>query len=183
MFLNILNMGNDSGNDTNKVDFSNLIFGTNQIFIIGQRTFVRSISLNYNYQTSDNKSVMIKNGTTNIHSLNLGIAYFVNENILLNSSAGLVNSVIYDTLKSTTSNISLGMQHNALKNKLRSSLTLTNSFLESSNTIRISLQSSYSITRQDFISLLFSTMNFRGSNSISSRFDEITAALKYSHRF
>lgn len=183
IFLNMLNMGNDSENDTTKVDFSNIIFGTNQVFFLGRESFLRSISFNYNYQTSDNKSVLLKKGTTDIHSVNLGFAFILSENFSLNSSAGLISSTIYDTLKSTTKNISVGVQHRAIDNKLSNSLTIANSFYESSNSIRTSLVSTYSISRSDLISLNFSIFNSRGSGTKSSRFDELAASLNYSHRF
>lgn len=183
IFINFLNMGNDSRNDTTKTDFTNLILGTTQVFFLGQESFLRSISASYNFQTSDNKSVLLEKGTTSIHSVNLGLAFILSQSLSLNTSAGLVSSVIFDTLKNTTQNFSIGVQHRALENKLNSSITLSNSFLESSNVIRTFLNFSYSISGSDLVSLIFSAMNFRGSSGRNSRFDEIITSLTYSHRF
>ena len=181
--INLLNMGNDSNNDTTKVDFSSLVLGMNHVFMIGQQSFLQNISINYTYQKSENNSALLSGSVTRVNSVNLGLSYYISENLSANSSFGLVSSVYSDTIKSDTKIVSLGLNHNAINNKLHTSLLVSSSFLQNNSSYRTILTSGYSFTRSDRISLTISYNAFRTAAANSNNFNEIIAGLNYSHNF
>ena len=181
--INILDMGNDSNNDTTKVDFSSLVLGMNHVFMIGQQSFLQNISINYTYQKSENNSALLSGSVTNVNTVNLGLSYYISENLSANSSFGLVSSVYADTIKSDTKIVSLGLNHSAINNKLHTSLSVSSSFLQNNSSYRTILTSGYSLTRSDRISLTISYNAFRTTIPNSNNFNEIIAGLNYSHNF
>ena len=181
--INILNMGNDSNNDTTKVDFSSLVLGMNHVFIIGQQSFLQNISVNYVYQKSENNSALLSGSVTKVNTVNLGFSYYISENLSANTSFGLVSSIYADTVKSDTKIVSLGINHNALSNKLHTSFSISTSFLQSNSSYRTILSSGYSFTASDKISLTVSYNAFRTTEINGSNFNEVIAGLNYSHNF
>ena len=181
--INILNMANDSNNDTTKVDFSSLVLGMNHVFMIGQRSFLQNISFNYTYQKSENNSALLTGMTTKVNTANIGFTFYISENFSANSSFGLVSSTYADTISSSTKTISLGLNNSALNNKLHSSFSIGSSFLENNSSFRTILTSGYSFSRADKISLTISYNAFRTSEMNRNNFNEIIAGLNFSHNF
>jgi len=181
--INVLNMGNDSNNDTTKVDFSSLVLGMNHVFMIGQQSFLQNISINYTYQKSENNSALFSGSITKVNNVNLGLAFYISENLSANSSFGLVSSTYADTISSNTKIVSLGLNHNALSNKLHTSFSVSSSFLQNNSSYRTIISSGYSFTRSDKISLTISYNAFRTTETKGGNFNEIIAGLNYSHTF
>ena len=104
IFTNILNMGNDSNNDTSRIDFGNTVIGTSQNFIIGQKSFLRTITFNYTNQSSVNNSLLIKNNNNSISTINLGLNFILSSKINAALNGGLIHSEMLDTIYTNTQN-------------------------------------------------------------------------------
>lgn len=180
---NILLMGNDSNNDSTKIDFNNYVVNVNNNFNIDPKGFMRTINVNYSLQNSDNKSYILKNNTTIVHSLNLGFGFGISENLNSNLSAGFINSSLFDTVKSFTHNYGLNFQHKALSNKLNSSLNLSSAFNQGNKSYRASVSSGYNFTNADNVTLSVSFMKFDGKTFRGGSFNELLTSLSYNHRF
>ncbi len=181
--VNILRMGNNSNNDTTKVNFSSFVLSTNQVFMLGQKSFLQNVSFNYTFQESENKSALVTGTGTKVHNVNLGFTFYISENFTANSSLGLVSSTFADTVTNSTKIISLGLQQNALNNKLHTSVSFSSSILKNNKSYRAVISSAYSITKADRVSLTFSYNAFRTSEFNRSGFNEVIAGLNFSHRF
>lgn len=180
---NILGMNNDSNNDTTKTDFSNLVLGLNQSFFLKQTEFLRTISVNYFYQNSNNESVLLQNSTTNIHTFNLAFNMTLLHNLNSALSAGFVSSEMFDTLTTFTQIYSISFQNQALNNQLSSSLSIGTSLSEKNTMFRTGLNSSYILSSNNSLSLLVSYSIFNGSSATGGSFREIMTSLTYSYRF
>ncbi len=181
ILFNFLNMNNDSENDTSKVDFSNLIIGMNNSFTLQNIMFLKNILLNYTYQQSNNKSVLISNGKSISHSLNVNFMFMISPTISASAGAGLVKSTYADTTKTTINTYLISARHRAFENKLNSMLSLNVSNQEKNTTFRISFNTSYSISTMDRISLTISSMKYNGSG-LRKSFTELMGSISYSHR-
>lgn len=180
---NILNMNNNSESDSLKTDFVSFVLSTNHSFLINQTGFFRTINFNYAFQNSNNKSYLLKNNKTYVHTFNMGAGFNPFENITSVLSAGFLRSVVFDTIKTFTQNYSLLVQHNALSNRFINSLNLTSAFSENNTSFRTTLTSGYRFTDMDNISVSVSYMKFNGSTLKGNNFNEVLASLNYSHQF
>jgi hypothetical protein len=183
LLVNVLDMGNNSKSDSTKTDFSNLVVSTTQNFLIGQNTLLRTISLTYVFQSSDNKSYLLKNNTTQTHTISSGVNLFFNENFNGTFSAGLVSSAIYDTIKSTTTNLSATLQNSSFERKLNLSFNLSAAIGEDTDSYRSGLTARYLLSTEDTFSLALWFTRFNGVATTRSSFSEILSNLNYSHRF
>lgn len=179
---NILNMKNDSKSDSTKTDFGSFALSTTQSFMLDQRSFLRNINLNYSFQNSANNSYMLKNNTTSVHTMNMGIGFGLADNMTAVLSGGFVNSIAFDTIKVFTHNYSLMLQHSLLSNRLLNSLNLSLAVSENNTSLRSALSSGFRFTDADNISLSLSYMRFNGSSFGGGSFSEVLASLSYSHR-
>ncbi|BDQ02018.1 hypothetical protein [Ignavibacterium sp.] len=180
---NLLFMANDSNNDSTKIDFNNLVLNFNNNFSVDPKGFMKTININYSLQNTDNKSYLLKNNTTIIHSLNLGLGFGITSDLSSNFSAGFVNSSIFDTVKSFTHNYALNFQNKAFSNKLNSALNLSTAFNQGNKSYRASLSNGYNLTDADNITLSFSFMRFDGKTFRGGSFNEFITSLSYNHRF
>lgn len=180
---NILLMANDSNKDSTKIDFKNYVLNFNNNFSVDPKGFMRTINLNYSLQNSDNKSYLLKNNTTIVHSLNLGLGFGISPDLTSNFSAGFVNSSIFDTVKTFTHNYGLNFQHKAFSNKLNSSLNLSSAFNQANKSYRASISSGYNLTDADNLTLAVSFMRFDGKTFRGGSFNELLTSLSYNHRF
>ena len=180
---NILNMDNDSGSDSLKTDFASLVLSTTNSFLINQTGLFRTVNFNYAFQNSNNKSYLLKNNKTYVHTFNIGAGFNPFENITSVLSAGFLRSVVFDTIKTFTQNYSLLVQHNALTNRFINSLNLTSAFSENNTSFRTTLTSAYRFTDMDNISVSLSYMKFNGTTLQGNNFNEVLASLNYSHQF
>ena len=181
--FNMLNMSNDADSQYIKTDFSSLVLGTTQTFIIDPQGIFRNINFNYSYQSTNNKSYLLNNNKTAIHSLNIGSGIGLSENFSANISAGFINSSIFDTTKTTTQNYALIFQHNGFTNRLNSTANISAAFSEENSAIRLTIGSGYQLSIMDNISISISYLKFKGNNYKGSNFDEVLSSLNYSHRF
>jgi hypothetical protein len=118
-----------------------------------------------------------------VHTVNVGVTLYFSKNLTGSSSVGLVSSTFADTVTNSTKIISLGIQNNALKNKLHSTVSISTSFLENNSVIRTIISSSYSLSQVDNLSLSISYNAFRTSEVNRTNFNEIIAGLNFSHSF
>ncbi|GAB4293981.1 MAG: hypothetical protein Kow0098_15250 [Ignavibacteriaceae bacterium] len=183
LMLNLLDMGNDSNADSTKTDFNNIVVSTTQSFLVGQKTLFRTISFTYVFQASGNKSYQLTKNTTQTHTINAGVNLFFNENLNSTVSAGLVNSTVFDTLKNTTTNFSLVLQHSAFERKLNPSLNLSAAFGENTDSYRSGLTASYNLTNSDTFTIALWFTRFNGAAESGQSFSEILSGFNYSHRF
>ncbi len=180
---NILLMANDSNNDSTKIDFNNLVLNFNNSFTVDQKGFMRNINVNYSLQNSDNKSYLLKNNTTVVHSLNLGLGFGLSADLTSNFNAGFVNSSVFDTVKTFTHNYALNFLHKAFSNKLNSSLNLSSAFNQGNKSYRASISSGYSFSAADNLTLSVSFMRYDGKTFRGGSFNELITSLSYNHRF
>ena len=179
----ILNMGNDSNNDTTKINFSTFLFSTNHTFMLNQNSFLRTISLSYNYQTSGDSSPLRKGTESISNNLNIGFSFQLVKNISANATGGFVNSVFADTIKSNTQVYSVGAQSMFLKNKLSLSISLSTSIAGSNNSFNTIISSGYRLTKKDRVSLSLSSNSFNGNTIGGTGFNEYIASFNISHVF
>ena len=180
---NILGMSNDSKNDTTKTDFSNLVLGLNQSFLLSQTELLRAISVNYFFQNSNNESVLLKNYTTSTHTFNFALNLSLLSNLNSALSAGLVSSEVFDTLTTLTQTYAISFQHRGFDNQLSSSLLIGTSISEKNTSFRTGLKSSYNISSNNALSFQLSYTIFNGSSLTGGKFKEIISSLSYSRRF
>lgn len=180
---NLLGMNNDSNNDTTKTDFSNLVLGLNQSFLLSQTELLRAISVNYFFQNSNNESVLLKNNTTHVHTFNFALSLSLLSNLNSSLSAGLVSSEVFDTLTTLTQTYSISFQHREFDNQLTSSLLIGASLSEKNTSFRTGLNSSYNISSNDALSFVLSYTIFNGNSLTGGKFNEVISGLYYSHRF
>lgn len=180
---NILGMSNDSKNDTTRTNFSNLVLGLNQSFLISQTEILKAISVNYYYQNSNNESVLLQNNTTHTHTFNLACNLSLLSNLNSSVSAGLVSSEVFDTLNTLTQTYSVNFQNKELNNQLLSTLSIGTSISEKNTAFRTGLNSTYNFSGSDAISLIISYTKFNGSSLTGGNFNEILSRLYYTHRF
>lgn len=183
IMANYLMMSNDSKNDTTKTDFSNLVLGLNQSFLLSQTELLRAISVNYFFQNSNNESVLLKNNTTNVHTFNCALSLSLLSNLNSALSAGLVSSEVFDTLTTLTQTYSISFQHREFDNQLSSSLLIGTSISEKNTSFRTGLNSSYNISSKDALSFVVSYTIFNGNSLTGGKFSEILSSLSYSRRF
>lgn len=179
---NILTMSSDSKSDSTKTDFGSFAISITQSFMIDQTGFLRNMNLNYSFQNSDNRSYLLKNNTTAVHTMNLGFGFSFADNLNAMLSGGFVSSVAFDTLKIFTHNYSLMLQHIAVSNKLMNSLNFSAAVSENNTALRTTLSSGFRFTEADNISLSLSHMKFNGTSFSGGSFSELLASLSYSHR-
>jgi opacity protein-like surface antigen len=151
--------------------------------MIDPQGVLKNINFNYSYQTTNNKSYLLKNNKTAIHSLNIGSGIGLSENIIANLTAGLISSSIFDTTKTTTQNYALMLQHIGFANKLNSTANISAAFSEENSAIRFTIGSGYQISIMDNVSISISYLKFKGNNNNGSNFNEVLAGINYSHRF
>lgn len=184
---NVLLMTNNSKKDSTKIDFRSYVLNLNNNFVFDPKGFtkglIRSVNLNYSLQSSDNKSYLLKNNTTLVHSVNLGLSFVISNELSSSFSAGFVSSSIFDTVKSFTHNYTLSFQHKAFSNKLNSSLSLSSAFNNANKSYRASISSGYNITDSDNITLSVSFLRFDGKTFRGGSFNELLTYLTYNHRF
>ena len=183
VMVNVLNMGNNSNADSVKTDFNNLVISTTQAFIIDRTSLLRSITLTYAYQSSENKSFQLSNNTTLTHTLNGGVNLFISDNLNSTISAGLVSSEVFDTIKNTIKNLSLVIQHNGFERKLNTSFNVSAAFGDNTNSFRSGLTAGYQLSSADTFTLALWFTRFNGAEETRSSFSEILSSLNYSHRF
>jgi hypothetical protein len=183
LLVNVLDMGNNSKSDSMKTDFGNVVISTTQTYLVGQKTLLRTISLTYVFQGSENKSYKLSKNTTQTHTLNGGVNLLFGENFNGTFSAGLVSSAIYDTIKSTTTNLSATIQNSSLEKKLNLSFNLSAAFGKETDSYRSGLSGSYAFSTADTFTLALWFTRFNGAAATRSSFSEVLSSLNYSHRF
>ena len=183
IFANILDMKNNSDNDTNKIDFGNTIIGTSQNFILGQSSLLRTISLNYTYQVSQNNSMLIKNSNNSIHNVNIGMNFFLSTKINATLNAGIIHSEMFDTLSTNTQNYAFAFNYRAPKKHFSAGLNLSASFIEANTSIRTSVHGEYNITKSDGVVLTISYLKADRTTNLGGGFDELISSLSYTHHF
>lgn len=180
---NILLMKNNSDVDSTLVDFNNYSINLSNSFNINPKSLLKNINLNYSFQSSDNKSYLLKNNSTFIHNLNLGFGFGLSESLNSNLITGFTNSSIFDTIKTFTHNYGLNFQHRAFNNKLNSSLNFSLVFSKENQTHRASISSGYNLTDADAVNLTISFMRFNGRTYRGGSFNELITSLNYNHIF
>jgi len=180
---NILAMGNDSQSDSTKTDFRSIALSTTQSFIIDQTGILRNINLSYSFQNSDNKSYLLKNNKTFVHSMNMGFGFSIAQNITGMFSGGFVSSTTFDTLKTFIHDYSLMLQHSAISNKLITTLNISAAVSDNNTSMRSTLSSGYRIAERDDVSISISFMKFNGNSFSGGHFKEILASINYAHHF
>ncbi len=180
---NYLKMNNDSDNDSTKIVFNNLVLSFSNNFNFDPKDFLQNISLNYSFQNSNNASYMIKNNTTQIHSINLNFGFKVYENLNSSFSTNFINTSLFDTLKYLTHNYSLNFQHKAFSNKLITSLNFSSAFSQDNSSFRTTLSSGFSFTKYDNLSLTIAFTRFNGRTFRGGSFNEFITSLSYNRRF
>ena len=178
----ILNMGNNSNNDTTKVNFSTFLLSTTHSFMFSRSSVLRTVTLSYNYQSSGDSSPLRKGTTSISNNLTFGLNFQVTKTITANASAGFIASTYADTIKSKTQVFSIGAQESFLNRKLTASINLSNSSTGSDNAFNLNISSGYKISKADNIYLSILSNNFKGG-SLGSSYHEYITSLTISHRF
>lgn len=179
---NIMSMNNDAA-DSIKTDFGSFVLNTNLSYLIDPQGFFRNINLNYAYQNTDNKSYNLKNNKTSVHTINIGGAFSFQKNLNASLNAGFINSSILDTIKTTTQNYGIMLQHNAFEYKLTNNANVNYAKSESNTSIRFTIGSGYKLSFVDIISITISYMKFTGTTFKGGNFNELISSLNYVHRF
>jgi hypothetical protein len=179
---NIMSMGNDAA-DSIKTDFASFVLNTNQSYLIDPQGTFRNINFNYSYQSTDNKSYNLKNNNTSVHTFNISASFSFLENLNSILNAGIISSSVFDTIKTTTQNFGLLVQHSTFENKLINTANINLAKSESNTSVRYTIGSGYQITVSDIVSVSISYMNFSGTTFRGGDFNELISSLNYSHRF
>lgn len=179
---NIMSMNNDAA-DSIKTDFGSFVINTNLSYLIDPQGLFRNINLNYAYQNTDNKSYNLKNNKTSVNTLNIGGALSFQRNLNATLTAGFISSSIFDTIKTTTQNYGVMLQHNAFENKLTNNANVNYAKSESNSSIRFTIGSGYQFSFTDILSVSISYMKFTGSTFKGGNFNELISSLNYVHRF
>lgn len=180
---NILSMQNNAKNDSTKINFNSYILSFSNSLNFHPKSFLRSFNINYSLQNSDNKSYLLKNNKTIVHSLNLGSNFGLSKDFSMSLSAGFINSTLSNIVKSFTQNYGINFAHKSFSDKLNSTLSLSSGFSQGNKTYRASLSSSYNLTNTSIISFVTSFMTFSGQSFRGGKFNEFISSLSYNHRF
>jgi len=180
---NILTTSNDSKSDSTRTDFGNFALSTTQSFMIGQSGLLRNINVNYSFQNSDNRSYLLKNNTTSVHTMNLGFGLGVANNMNAMLSGGFVSSVAFDTLKTFNHSYSLLLQHTAVSNKLMNTLNFSAAISDNNTSLRSTFSSGYRFAESDNVSISISYMKVNGNSLSGGNFKEFLINLNYIHSF
>jgi len=181
--MNILDMGNNSSNDTSKTDFTNMMLSLNNNITFGDASVFKNLSVNYTFQNAINNSYLIKNNKSTANSLNITLGFEPIEKLNTSFSVGLVNSVIMDTVKTFSQNYTLSTGYPLFEDKLQNSISLTASVQSGNTAFNFMLASSYALTQADFVSLQLGTNTFTNKNSSMKSYNEFRSSLNISHRF
>ncbi len=183
LMTSILNMGNNSNNDTTKINFSTFILSTNHTFTFAKESFFQNVSLNYSYQTSGDASQFRQNTKSITNNFSLGLSFRIFKNISANASAGFINSKYADNVSRSTGIYSLGAQSRFLNNKLTASISISTSTTGNNTGVNARLSSGYKISKADRINLSIMSNYFKGGALGRSSFSEYIESLTVSHRF
>jgi hypothetical protein len=181
--FNYINLKNDSDNDSTKTSFGSFFIGMNQLFMIKPQGVFRNINLNYAFNSSDNKSYLLQNIKSTVHTLNLSAGLNPIPNLSTTLSAGFITSEVADTSKIFTHNYSVLLQLSNFSNKLVTSLNLASAFSEGSGSFRAMLSPNYRFSKKDQIGIFVSYTKYNGIVGSAGDFNEFLAGLNYSHRF
>jgi hypothetical protein len=183
LMMNVLNMNNNSPNDSTKTQFSNMILGMTHSFTFTEAGFLRGITLQYTFQNSDNKAGIVPSNTSKINTLNAGAMFYISENVSANLSIGIINSVMLDTIKTLSQIYSAGIQQKLFNNKLTNSYSITTSFGQDNSVYRATVLSRYLFTQSDAISFSILYTKFYGKTEIMKSYNEVLASLTFTHSF
>ena len=183
LMLNILNMNNNSPNDSTKTQFSNMILGMTHSFTFSQAGFLRGINLQYTFQNSDNRAGIVPSNTSKIHTLNTGAMFYISENLSANASIGVISSVMLDTIKTLSQIYTAGIQQKLFNNKLTNSYSITSSFGQDNSVYRATVLSRYLFTQSDAVSISVLYTKFDGKIQTLKSYNEVLASLTFTHSF
>ncbi|HXF99620.1 MAG TPA: hypothetical protein VNL69_02495 [Bacteroidota bacterium] len=183
ILANYVVMSNDATNDTMRIAFSNLMFGTNQILAFAPGSVVQMLSFSYIFQHAGD-DVPLRSGSRNtVHSTTLSASIPLSTSFTLTPAVSFLFYTVGALRSQTTQTYSLAASHRALENRLTTTLASAASFVRSSTTFRNNLSSVYQIGPMTSIGISAGMTTFRSGVFLTREFDEFIGTLNVTQRF
>ncbi|GAB4180048.1 MAG: hypothetical protein Kow00108_16220 [Calditrichia bacterium] len=171
-------------NDSAAVTYSNLMFSTSNIFLVGRNKLLRNINVTYIYQGAGNNNSTLAGQKSYTHSINTGLLLGFSETISTGLNIGIIASRSGGT-NSTVRQYGVGFQQQMLHGKLNNSLNFNYTDYSNNDNFRISLISSWRINPVNQISLNLTRNKFKSGQQSTTEpeFTEWTASVQYRYWF
>ena len=173
---------NDAGDVARKVNFSSWVLRTGHYLSFNRDRGLRSLSLDYTYQTSGDQNPLRQSSDLKAHSASLNGTLALRRNLESVLTAGLVNTRIGVRKAVLTQTYSAAARHLAIGGKLTSSATVNVAVGEVNTTIRPSLKFAYVVGADLTLTAEMESTHNRGGAE-ASRFNEYAGRLLLSRRF
>lgn len=182
--LNIayMTMDNNAADTSAKIDFTNVVFRTNNGLTFNRKTGLVNISLDYSYQTSGDGNPARIGTKLNSHTTAVRSTFNIREGLNVMPSINLVNSKQAEAGWTTTQSYAAAFNILNLNKKLNSGIQLGITLDNSATSLKSGIRSNYKLTPSATVSLQLELRNVRSDND-SGGFDELTSRLTITNRF
>lgn len=157
---NLNNIGNDTQNDTLRVDTAINGYTVISNFSFPLRNWSTNLNTTYAYQSSRDKNPLRKTSDVAVHNVNLMYSIQFSSVLSGNSSFNFSSTKIAEQDASNILGYGIGFSHFGFSRKLSTSLNLTLNNSESGRSIGIVLSSNLRLTAKDNFSISFRNIGY-----------------------
>jgi hypothetical protein len=173
---------NDAADSIRSVNFNNWVLANNHSINFRRSIGVRSILLDYIFQTSKDKNTLRKGSAIDAHTISVRVPYGIKENLDITPQTGINTSRVADGSWKNTLTLSLLTQYLMLQSKLVSSLQISYTKSQKSHSLQNNFRLNYRLDDKSSINTELGINSFRG-NGIEKDFDEFTGQITISRQF
>lgn len=182
--LNItyLTMKNDANDSSSAVDYANWIFQLNNTLGFNRRTGIKNISIDYTYQTADDKNPARASSALDSHTAGFRLVYGINDSWDFGPSVNYILSKQGGTKRIITQNYSITSRLLSFSRKLNSNGKIGFTISDKATSVQSSLREAYEIRPLSTFTLQLEVNIFR-SQDHSKNFNDLTTRAILSQRF
>ena len=175
-------MKNDANDSSSAVDYANWIFQLNNTLGFNRRTGIKNISIDYTYQTADDKNPARASSALDSHTAGFRLVYGINDSWDFGPSVNYILSKQGGTKRIITQNYSITSRLLSFSRKLNSNGKIGFTISDKATSVQSSLREAYEIRPLSTFTLQLEVNIFR-SQDHSKNFNDLTTRAILSQRF
>jgi len=176
-------VGNDSENDTTKVDVYSDRYTLNASFDLKLLGVLNSLRTSFSVQRSERRNPVRPVKGFDVRSFTVGLNSRVSDGLSLSPSVGLTSNRASDGTRSSTYIYSLSVDHSALRRKLSDGLRMSLKRAGDASSLNLNLSGRLRLTSSDALTLKVRMTRYEHGSDPGRGFREVTAGLGFDHRF
>ena len=176
-------MGNDSKNDTTRVDTYNGRYTFNGRFSFEVFGISHALQSSYNFQKSERRNPLRAQKGFDVRNFTMGLSSQVWTGFSVGANFGVTSNKMADETSLNTCLYGLSLSHRAWERQLSNSVRMTLQSTGDYRSLGFNLSTRLNLTRSDSFVLNIRRTDYSHEIDPERNFQEMTASLSFDHRF